>query len=272
MAESAFVSMAVGAAATGLRPVVEIGFEDFLTACMDPLVNQAAKLRYMLGGQVKVPLTLYTFGGGGVQAGPQHSQSLASWFMNVPGLKVVAPATPRDVLGLTKAAIRDDNPVLVLLSKVLVESSGLVEADGEVVVPIGEAATALAGEHVTLVAIGPMLAPSLAAAAALAGEGVSVEVIDPRSLSPLDIPAIAASVSRTGRLAVAHEAQGPCGPGAEIIMRLIEHGATFAAPPIRIHPPFAPSPFAPALEALYRPSAETIGEALRNLVAGRRAP
>lgn len=272
VAEAGFVSMAVGAAATGLRPVVEIGFEDFVTACMDPLVNQAAKLRYMLGGQVKVPLTLYCFGGGGVQAGPQHSQSLAAWFMHVPGLKVVMPATPRDVLGLTKAAIRDDNPVLVLLSKALVGSSGPVEVEGEVLVPLGEAATLRAGTDATLVALGTMVAPALAAAATLEAAGLSIEVIDPRTLSPLPDAAIAESCRRTGRLAVVHEAMGPCGPGAEIITRMVERAdIRLAAPPLRIHPPFAPSPFAPALEALYRPSAERIADEVRAMIGGRVA-
>lgn len=271
VAEAGFVTMAVGAAMTGLRPVVEVGFEDFLTACMDSLVNQAAKLRYMLGGQVTVPLTLYTFGSGGVQAGPQHSQSLAAWFMHVPGLKVVQPATPRDVLGLTKAAIRDDNPVLVLLSKQLIGSTGPVEPEGDVIVPLGKAAVARPGRDATLVAIGTMVAPALAAAAALAEDGIEVEVIDPRTLSPLDMPTIAASVARTGRLAVVHEAMSPCGPGAEIITRIVEDPATrLVAPPVRITPPFAPSPFAPTLERLYRPSAESIAERLRALVGHAR--
>lgn len=267
VAESGFVTMAVGAAMTGLRPVIEIGFEDFLTACMDSLVNQAAKLRYMLGGQVKVPLTLYTFGSGGVQAGPQHSQSLASWFMNVPGLKVVQPATPRDVLGLTKAAIRDDNPVLVLLSKQLIGSTGPVEAEGDIVVPLGVADISRAGDDITLVAIGTMLPVALGAAEQLAESGVSVEVIDPRTLSPLDMPAIHASVARTHRLAVVHEAQGPCGPGAEIVAQVVENAASrLIAPPLRITPPFAPSPFAPSLEREYRPSIERVTTALKALI------
>lgn len=267
VAESGFMSMAVGAAATGLRPIVEIGFEDFLTACMDPLVNQAAKLRYMLGGQVKVPLTVYTFGSGGVQAGPQHSQSLASWFMQVPGLKVVSPATPRDVLGITKSAIRDDNPVLVLLSKQLIGSTGMCEPEDEdVLVSIGEAQVTRAGDDVTLVAIGPMVPVAMQAAEVLNEEGVSVEVVDPISLSPLDHETIAKSVARTGRLAVVHEAHSPCGPGAEIIASLVENGlGILKAPPIRITPPFAPSPFAPILEAEYRPSVERVAASIKGM-------
>lgn len=273
VAESAFVSMAVGAAATGLRPVVEIGFEDFLTACMDPLVNQAAKLRYMLGGQVKVPLTIYTFGGGGVQAGPQHSQSLAAWFMHVPGLKVVKPATPRDVLGLTKSAIRDDNPVLVLLSKQLIGSTGPVEPEGDITIPLGKASVARAGNHATLVAIGTMLRPALEAADMLAEEGLEIEVIDPRSLSPLDNDTILHSVAKTKHLAVVHEAMSPCGPGAEIITRIVENSQVpLASRPVRITPPFAPSPFAPILEAEYRPSTQKIATALKGMLSGEDSP
>jgi pyruvate dehydrogenase E1 component beta subunit len=273
VAEAAFVSMAVGAAATGLRPVVEVGFEDFLTACMDPLVNQAAKLRYMLGGQVTVPMTLYTFGSGGVQAGPQHSQSLAAWFMAVPGLKVVAPATPRDVLGLTKAAIRDDNPVLALLSKQLIGSTGMVEAEGEdVVIPLGQACIVRAGTDLTIVAIGTMVPVAAAAAEQLAADGIEIELIDPRSLSPLDDATINRSVARTGRLMVVHEAMAPCGPGAEIITRIVEDPAMrLVTAPVRITPPFAPSPFAPHLEREYRPSADRVAAAARSMVTGRVA-
>lgn len=273
VAESAFMSMAVGASATGLRPIVEIGFEDFVTACMDPLVNQAAKLRYMLGGQVKVPLTVYTFGSGGVQAGPQHSQSLAAWFMHVPGLKVVAPATPRDVLGLTKTAIRDDNPVLVLLSKQLIGSIGPVEIEGDVLIPFGKAKIVREGDAATLVAIGTMLKPALAAAVDLSNKGIEVEVIDPRTLSPLDTDTIIQSVKRTKRLAVVHEAMGPCGPGAEIITRVVESGdVQLAVAPQRITPPFAPSPFAPLLEKEYRPSPERILSVVESMIETKAVP
>ncbi|MCC7347067.1 MAG: alpha-ketoacid dehydrogenase subunit beta [Variibacter sp.] len=269
IAENGFVSAAVGAAMTGLRPVVEIGFEDFLTCCVEPLVNQAAKLRYMLGGQVKVPLLLYTFGGGGVNAGPQHSQSLAAWFAHVPGLKVVMPATPRDVLGLVKAGIRDDNPVLCLLGKKLIGSVGEVADDGEdFLLPLGVAEIKRRGSDATVVAIGQMLAPALAAAEALARQGIEAEVIDPRTVSPLDMATIVASVNRTGRLCVVHEGHAPCGLGAEIISRVVEHGTgALRAPPRRITPPFAPSPFAPNLEQLYLPSPESIAAAVQRMMA-----
>ena len=268
IAENGFVSAAVGAAMTGMRPVVEVGFEDFLTCCMDPLVNQAAKLRYMLGGQISVPMLLYTFGGGGVNAGPQHSQSLAAWFAHVPGLKVVMPATPRDVLGLVKSGIRDNNPVLCLLSKKLIGTSGEVEGEGDdTLIDIGRAEIARHGCDATLVALGQMRIPALAAAKQLAEEGFEVEVIDPLSVSPLDIKTIRASVLRTGRLAVVQEAHAPCSVAAEILSLIAEQGVALLTPPRRITPPFAPSPFAPPLEKAYLPDAERIADTLRKMVA-----
>jgi pyruvate/2-oxoglutarate/acetoin dehydrogenase E1 component len=270
IAENGFVSAAVGAAMTGLRPVVEIGFEDFLTCCVEPLVNQAAKLRYMLGGQVSVPMVLYTFGGGGVNAGPQHSQSLAAWFAHVPGLKVVMPATPRDVLGLMKSAIRDDNPVLCLLSKKLIGASGEVPDEGvDELIPLGLADTLRPGRDVTVVAFGNMVAHAIAAGELLAGEGIEAEVLDGRSVVPLDFDAIRASVARTGRLCIVHEGHGPFGIGAEIVARISEDGLRLAAPPRRVTPPFAPSPFAPGLEKAYLPDAARIAANVRDMLAGR---
>ena len=270
IAENGFVSAAVGAAMTGLRPIVEIGFEDFLTCCMEPLVNQAAKLRYMLGGQVSIPMVLYTFGGGGVNAGPQHSQSLAAWFAHVPGLKVVMPSTPADTLGLMKAAIRDDNPVICLLSKKLIGTSGEVgEPDGDTLVPIGKADIKRSGKDVTIVALGQMVQNSLKAAELLIDDRIDVEVIDPRSISPMDMPAIRSSVEKTGRLCVVHEGHGPFGVGAEILASLMETSMkSFKAPPCRVTPPFAPSPFAPSLEKLYLPSPERIASAVSHMFAG----
>jgi acetoin:2,6-dichlorophenolindophenol oxidoreductase subunit beta len=268
IAENGFMSVAVGAAMTGLRPVVEIGFEDFLTCCMDPLVNQAAKLRYMLGGQVTVPLTVYTFGSGGVNAGPQHSQSFAAWFAQIPGLQVIAPSTPRDVFGLLKSAIRDDNPVLCLLAKCLVGSAGeLGEIGTDFTLPLGRADIKRPGDDVTLVAISTMVRVALAAAEALAAEGIEAEVIDPMTISPLDDATIVDSVKRTGRLCIVHEAHAPCGIGAEIIARVSEqaHGVLQAAP-IRITPPFTPTPFAPVLEKAYLPSPERVVTEIKALM------
>lgn len=268
IAENGFMSAAVGAAMTGLRPVVEIGFEDFLTACMDPLVNQAAKLRYMLGGQVSIPLLVYTFGSGGVNAGPQHSQSFAAWFAHVPGLKVVMPSSPADALGLVKAGIRDDNPVICLLSKKLIGTTGEVPEDGiDHVIPLGRAGIVREGSDATIVAFGTMVPVAAKAAAALAQDGISAEVIDPRSVSPLDFPAIRKSVEKTGRLIVVHEAHGQFGPGAEILARLSEEAfGVLKAAPRRVTPPFAPSPFTPSLEKLYLPSAERIADAVSSMV------
>jgi len=268
IAENGFMSAAVGAAMTGLRPVVEIGFEDFLTACMDPLVNQAAKLRYMLGGQVSIPLLVYTFGSGGVNAGPQHSQSFAAWFAHVPGLKVVMPSSPADALGLVKAGIRDDNPVICLLSKKLIGTTGEVPEDGvDHVIPLGQAGIVREGTDATIVAFGTMVPVAAKAAAALAQDGISAEVIDPRSVSPLDFPAIRKSVEKTGRLIVVHEAHGQFGPGAEILARMSEEAfGVLKAAPRRVTPPFAPSPFTPSLEKLYLPSAERIADAVSSMV------
>jgi pyruvate dehydrogenase E1 component beta subunit len=267
IAENGFVSAAVGAAMTGLRPIVEIGFEDFLTSCTEPLVNQAAKLRYMLGGQVQIPLFLYTFGGGGVNAGPQHSQNLAAWFAHIPGLKVVMPSTAADVLGLVKSGIRDNNPVLCLLSKKLIGTTGEVcDAGSEHLVPIGQAEVKRRGHDLTLVAVGQMVPLALQAAQALEGQ-IEVEVVDPRTVSPLDIDSIAASVERTRRLCVVHEGYGPFGMGAEILAGVAERGITLKSKPVRLTAPFAPSPFTPSLEKLYIPSAERIIETVREMVA-----
>lgn len=261
IAENGFVSAAVGAAMTGLRPIIEIGFEDFLTACMDPLVNQAAKLRYMLGGQVRIPLLLYTFGGGGVNAGPQHSQSLAAWFAHVPGLKVIQPATPVDVLGLVKAGIRDDNPVICLLSKKLIGTTGDVPNPGvDHVTPLGLADIRRHGSDVSIVAIGQMVPAALAAAEILKEQGIEAEVVDPRSVAPLDMKTIEASVARTGRLCIVHEAHGFFGLGAEVIAQIAERGLQLKSTPRRITPPFAPAPFTPVLEAAYLPSAQRIAD------------
>ncbi len=272
IAENAFMAAAVGAAMTGLRPVVEIGFEDFLTSCMDPLVNQAAKLRYMLGGQVGVPLLVYTFGGGGVNAGPQHSQSFAAWFAHVPGLKVIMPTTPSDVLGLVKSGIREDNPVICLLSKKLIGSTGEVpDPSSDFLLPIGRAEVRRVGSDVTIVAMGQMVHSSLKAADHLQGRKIDAEVIDPRTISPLDVPTIRKSVEKTGRLVVVHEAHGAFGPGAEIVAQIAEGSLQFLkAPPRRITPPFAPAPFAPSLEQIYLPSPDSIAAAVLELVGASK--
>jgi pyruvate dehydrogenase E1 component beta subunit len=268
ISETAIVGAAVGAAAGGLRPVVEIMFMDFIGTCWDQVVNQMAKMRYMFGGQVRLPLVLRTHTGAGLSAGPQHSGSLEAWAVHVPGLKVVMPSTPADVKGLLKAAIRDDNPVVVVENKTLYAMRGEVPA-GEHLVPLGRADVKREGRDVTVVALSRMVHEALRAAEALASEGVSVEVLDPRTLSPLDRDAILASVAKTGRLVIAHEAWGPCGVGAEIAALVAEHGlAALRAPVRRVTPPFTPVPFSPAMERAWLPGAERIAAAVREVLGG----
>jgi len=215
ISEGAVVGLAVGAALLGLRPVVEVMFADFITLAMDPLVNHAAKLHYMSGGQLRVPLTIRVQGGAAGGWGAHHSQSLEAWFLHVPGLRVVMPSTPVDAKGLLKAAIRDDNPVLV------VEHRGLYGARGELpdddyVVPLGAAAIRRPGSDVTVVALSRMVSVAMDAAEQLAAQGISAEVIDPRSVCPLDLPTIVGSVRKTGRLVMVHEAVRIGGIAAEL--------------------------------------------------------
>ena len=269
IAENGFVSTAIGAAMTGLRPVVEIGFEDFLTACMDPLVNQAAKLRYMMGGQVNIPLVVYTFGGGGLNAGPQHSQSFAPWFAQVPGLKVVMPSTPKDTYCMTRAAIQDNNPVLVLLSKKLIGTSQQVSEDDLLQTMTLDTAKCVSdGEHLTILAFGTTVSTVLKAKKILQEKDISLEIIDGRCINPLDIDAVYESVKKTGHLVTVHEAHLPCGMGAEVITRIVERdGQVLKKPPIRLGPIYSPSPFAPELEKAYLPSVDSVIEAVMDVIA-----
>lgn len=267
ISETAIVGAAIGAAVNGLRPVVEVMFMDFIGTCWDQVVNQMAKMRYMFGGQVRLPLVLRTHVGAGLNAGPQHSGSLEAWAVHVPGLKVVMPSTPADAKGLLKSAIRDDNPVLVVENKTLYAMKGEVPA-GEHLVPIGKAAVRREGGDVTVVALSRLVHEALKAAEPLAREGISVEVLDPRTLSPLDREALLASVGKTGRLVVAHEAWGPCGVGAEIAAVVAEHGfRSLKAPIRRVTPPFTPVPFSPPMEKFWLPDAERIAAAVRQVMA-----
>jgi len=267
ISETAIVGAAIGAAANGLRPVVEIMFMDFLGTCWDQVVNQMAKMRYMFGGQVRLPLVLRTHIGAGLNAGPQHSGSLEAWAVHVPGLKVVMPSTPADVKGLLKAAIRNDNPVIFIENKTLYAMKGEVPA-GEHLLPLGRADVKRAGTDVTVVALSRMVHEALRAAEVLAREGVSVEVLDPRTVSPLDRGAIPASVARTGRLVVVHEAWGPCGVGAEIAAIVAEERLrSLRAPVRRVTPPFTPVPFSPPMEQFWLPNAERIVAAVREVLA-----
>ncbi len=263
ISESAFMGLALGAAIAGLRPVVEVMFMDFLTVCMDPLVNHAAKMRYMFGGQYSVPLVVLTATGAGGGAGPHHSQSLEAWFAHVPGLKVVMPTTPYDAKGLLKAAIREDDPVIYAYHKGLLRQAGQVPEE-DYTVPIGVADVKREGTDVTIVATGLMLHQALSAAAGLEEVGISAEVVDPRTISPLDTETIVASVKKTGRLVVAHEAVKGFGIGAEIAAVVAEEALDYLDAPIkRIGLPSAPIPFSPTLEKALLPTADHIVRAAR---------
>ena len=267
ISETAIVGAAIGAAANGLRPIVEIMFMDFIGTCWDQVVNQMAKMRYMFGGQMRLPLVLRTHTGAGLNAGPQHSGSLEAWAVHVPGLKVVMPSTPADIKGLLKSAIRDDNPVIVVENKTLYAMKGEVPA-GEHLVPIGCAEVKREGKDVTVVALSRMVHEALTAAELLSKDGISVEVLDPRTLSPLDRDALLASVAKTGRLVIAHEAWGPCGFGAEVAAIAADAGfRSLKAPVRRVTPPFTPVPFSPPMEKFWLPDAGKIAAAVREVCA-----
>ena len=264
ISESASVGLALGAATQNLRPVVEIMFMDFLAVCMDQIVNQVAKARYMFGGQYQVPLVIRTPCGGGLNAGPQHSQCLEAWFAHVPGLKVVMPATPYDVKGLLKSAIRDDNPVLFVENKALYGTKGEIPEE-EYLVPIGRADVKRQGRDITIVATSRMVHQSLEAAGALAKEGIEAEVIDLRTITPLDKEAIFKSVEKTSRLVIAHEAVKAFGIGAEISAMVSEEMIDCLDGPIlRVGAPYTPVPFNP--ENLYLPNAQDVIQAVKKVL------
>jgi pyruvate/2-oxoglutarate/acetoin dehydrogenase E1 component len=270
ISEATIVGMAVGAAITGLRPVLEIMFIDFITLGMDQLVNHAAKLHYMTGGQLEVPLTIRATGGVGGGYGAHHSQSLEAWFTHVPGLKVVAPYTPADAKGLLKSSIRDNNPVLFLEHRGLYWSKGEDLASDEVI-PLGQAVIRRPGKHVTVLAISKMVGIALQAAEKLAAEGIEVEVIDPRTLAPLDLETIVSSVRRTGHLVIAHEAVETGGVGAEIASQVQEVAFNeLAAPVLRVGAPFSPVPTSIALEKAFVPSEDRIVDTIRKSIAYNR--
>jgi pyruvate dehydrogenase E1 component beta subunit len=261
ISEASIVSAAVGAALTGMRPVVEIMFMDFITLAMDALVNQAAKARFMFGGQGSVPLVLRTPHGGGLSAGPQHSQCLEAWLAHVPGLKVVCPSTPQDAYSLLRAAIADPDPVIVVEHKGLYALKGLVEP---VVGRIGEARIVRPGRDLTLVSYGATVATCLQAAQELAGEGVDAEVIDLRSIQPWDRATVLDSLARTHRAVVVHEAVTAFGVGAEIAATLSQEGFDdLDAPVLRVGAPFMPVPFAKSLEQGYAVDAQAVLAAAR---------
>ncbi len=258
LAEGIIAGTAAGAAATGLRPVIDLLFAPFLTFAMDELVNSAGKLRYLSGGQFKFPLVAMTRTGSGWGVGAQHNHNVESWFVNTPGVKVVMPSTAADFKGLLKSAIRDDNPVLFFTDIGLMYTPGEVP-DGDHVVPIGKAAVRREGSDVTLISYAKTVHTCLSAAEALASDGVSAEVIDLRSLKPLDEETILASVRKTGRAVIVHEAAGPCGVGAEIAAILAEKAfASLKAPVVRLTGPDAPAAASFPLEAAFVPGVKAI--------------
>lgn len=268
ISEAAIVGVGLGAALNGLRPVAEVMFMDFVTLAMDQLVNQSAKMAYMSGGKMSVPLVVRTLCGAGRGTGPQHGQSLEAWLAHVPGLKVVWPSCPTDAKGLLQAAIRDDDPVVFVESLNLWNTREEVP-DGDCALPIGKGVVRRAGRDVTVVAWGSAVPRALTAATDLARRGIEAEVLDLRSLSPLDEELVLGSLSRTGRLVVVHDAVAPFGPGAEIAALAASKGfAALKAPVVRVTAPFSPVPFAPELERVYFPQPEAIAGAVTALLAG----
>lgn len=263
--ESAIAGIAVGAAINGLRPVAEIMFFDFITGATDSIVNSAAKWRYIFGGQFKVPVVFRTLGGGGVSAGPHHSQSLEAWFCHVPGLKVVYPSTPYDVKGLLKSSIRDDNPVLFIEHKFLRAKCEIPEE--EYTLPLGKASIKREGSDVTVVTWGQLYYKVASATEKLATEGISVEIVDLGTLMPLDMETILNSVKKTGRLVVAHEAVKTGGFGAEIAASVMEQGFDLLDAPIkRVGAAFTPIPWGPVMESAVLPQETDIVAAVKEVV------
>jgi len=268
ISEQTIVGAATGAALTGMRPVAEIMFMDFIALAMEQLVNQAAKIHFMFGGKAKVPMVLRTPAGSGTGAAAQHSQSLEAWFVHVPGLKVVMPSTPYDAKGLLISAIRDDNPVIFVEHKLLYSTKGPVPEE-EYTIPLGVADVKREGSDVTVIATSIMVKRALAAAEKLAQDGIEVEVIDPRTLKPLDTETITHSVAKTGRALIVHEAPKTCGFGAEVSARITE-GETFfylEAPVKRLAGMDVPIPYNRNLERGVVPQEEDIIEAVHELIA-----
>ncbi len=266
ISESAFIGAAAGAACSGLRPVAELMFVDFMGVCFDQIYNQAAKFRYMFGGKAVTPMVIRTMYGAGIRAAAQHSQSLYPIFTHVPGLKVVVPSNPYDAKGLMIASIRDDDPVIFFENKVLYAVEGDVPEE-PYAIPLGEAEFVREGEDVTIVAIGRMVGMAEQAAEALSDEGIECEIVDPRTTSPLDEETIYESVENTGRLVVVDESNPRCNIATDICSLVAQNRFDdLKAAPKMVTAPHTPPPFSPTLEDLYVPNPERIVEAVKETV------
>jgi pyruvate dehydrogenase E1 component beta subunit len=266
ISETAIIGLSLGAASAGMRPIAEIMFSDFLGVCMDQILNQVAKMRYMSGGQVKTPIVIRTAFGAGISAGPQHSQSPEAFFVHIPGLQVVIPSNPYDAKGLLKTAIRSDNPVVFFEHKLLYSIKGPVP-EAEYCIPFGKAETKREGKDVTILATGLMVNKALAASQKLEREGISAEVIDPRTLEPFDKDALMNSVKKTGRFVVVHEAWRRCGVGAEFAAMVAEELMDYLDAPVkRVCGMSVPAPFSPALEKYVIPNENDIVKAVQEIV------
>lgn len=266
ISEAAIAGAAIGAALGGLKPVAEIMYMDFLPICLDQIATQAAKMHFMSGGKLKVPMVLRTQYSLGRVHGSQHSQFFPSWFFQVPGLKVVLPSTPYDAKGLLKASIRDDNPVVFIESAMLYRTKGPVPEE-EYVIPLSQCDIKRKGDDLTIVAVSRVVGEALVAAARLEEQGISVDVIDPRTIQPLDLATIVESVRRTGRLMIASDDIKSGGIGSEIAAAVVEEAFdSLDAPILRVASPEMPIPFSPTLEQAYMPNAEKIVEAATRLI------
>jgi len=264
--EAGYMGAAMAAASTGLRPIAELMFNDFIGSCLDEVLNQGAKFRYMFGGKAQVPVTVRTMYGAGFRAAAQHSQSLYALFTAIPGLKVVVPSTPYDAKGLLLAAIEDNDPVIFFEDKTLYNMKGEVPED-YYTIPLGKADIKREGSDLTIVAIGKQVQTALEAAETLANNGIEVEVVDPRSLSPLDENVILQSVAKTNRLIVVDEANPRCNVATDIAALVADKGFDDLDAPIkRITAPHTPVPFSPVLEDLYLPSPQKIVQAVSEIL------
>jgi len=264
--EAGYIGAAMAAAATGMRPIAELMFNDFIGSCLDQVMNQGAKFRYMFGGKAQVPVTIRTMHGAGFRAAAQHSQSLYAMFTHIPGIKVVVPSTPYEAKGLLLASIEDNDPVIFFEDKTLYNTTGEVP-EGYYTIPLGKADIKRTGSDITIVAIGKQVQTALTAAEQLAKKGIDVEVVDPRTLSPLDEETILASVAKTNRLIVIDEANPRCSIATDIAALVADKGFdTLDAPIKRVTAPHTPVPFSPVLEDLYLPSPEKVIQAVSELI------